>query len=323
MIYKPRCSGLRSAIAIFAAVLSVSALQAADAPATGFADAVLGRWDITVNGSDGAYPSWMEIRLRTEDELMAEFVGRFGSRRHAASVTYTDNQLELRMPVQYEQGGDELVFSGTFEQDRLFGRTRLDDGESVAWHAARAPSLRQTGTREWDSPIALLAGGLSAWTPRSQEHSGCWSLVDGVLSATPPCVDLISNGRYEDFSLTLEFRYPAGSNSGVYLRGRYEVQIQDDRGKALDPLRLGGVYGFIAPALDAAGRPGEWQSMTIELTGRRISVSLNGSDIIVNREIPGITGGALDSEEGSAGPLMLQGDHGPIEFRNIVLTPAR
>ena len=144
-----------------------------------------------------------------------------------------------------------------------------------------------------------------------------------MLRATPPCVDLLSAARYDDFRLRLEFRYPRGSNSGLYLRGRYEVQIQDDRGKAPDPLRSGAIYGFIAPRVNAAGRAGEWQSLAIELLGRRVTVSLNGVAVISHREIPGITGGALDSDEGSPGPLMLQGDHGPIEFRNIVITPAQ
>ena len=109
----------------------------ADAPAPGFADPVLGRWDITVDGPDGSYPSWMEIRLRTETQLMAEFVGRFGSKRHAADVSYTGNQLEVRIPVQYEQGGEELVFIGVLESDRLSGHTRIDDGERSDWTGVR------------------------------------------------------------------------------------------------------------------------------------------------------------------------------------------
>ncbi len=86
-----------------------TAVSVAGAQESGFADPVLGRWDLTVDGPDGIYPSWLEIRLRTESQLMAEFVGRFGSKRHAAHVGYTDNQLEVRVPVQYERGGDELV----------------------------------------------------------------------------------------------------------------------------------------------------------------------------------------------------------------------
>jgi hypothetical protein len=101
------------------------------------------------------------------------------------------------------------------------------------------------------------------------------------------------------------------------------VQIQDDAGKALDPLRMGGVYGFIAPSVDAARVAGEWQTLDVELVGRHVSVVLNGATIIDDEEIPGITGGALDSEEGAPGPIMLQGDHGAIEFRNVTIAPAR
>jgi hypothetical protein len=107
----------------------------------------------------------------------------------------------------------------------------------------------------------------------------------------------------------------------VYLRGRYEVQIQDDAGKAPDPLRIGGVYGFLAPAIIAARAAGEWQTLDVTLTGRRITVVLNGAMIIDAGEIPGITGGAIDSDEDRPGPIMLQGDHGPIQFRRVRLTP--
>ena len=290
-------------------------------PPRGFADPVLGRWDLTVQGPDGDYPSWLEIRLRKETELMAEFVGQFGSKRYAKVVSFADDRLQVRIPVQWERGGDELVFDGTLDGDRLSGRTRIDDGKSFEWTGARAPLLAHTEVEEWGEPVMLIGDGLSGWRPRFERHAGCWSVEGGILSATPPCVDLVTDAQFEDFRLQFEFRYPPGSNSGVYLRGRYEVQIQDDRGLAVDPLRIGGLYGFIAPQTNAAGEPNEWQSMEVELIGRRITVRLNGTEVISQREIPGITGGALDSDEGSAGPIMLQGDHGPIEFRNMVITP--
>jgi hypothetical protein len=311
-----RCA---AAAAFFLAVLA----QAAEPPAPGFGDEVLGRWDLTVQGADGDYPSWLEIRLRTESQLMADFVGRFGSRRHAAAVTFGDGRLEVRIPVQYERGGQEIVLEGALTGDRLSGRIRTGDGDSLAWSGVRAPLLDRTAVVGWGEPVALIGDDLAGWQPRSSRHPGCWTVEDGILSATPPCVDIISTARFDDFRLHLEFRYPPGSNSGAYLRGRYEVQIQDDRGKAPDALRIGGLYGFITPLSNAAGAPHEWQTYDIELVGRRVTVSLNGIEIVSKREIPGITGGALDSDEGSPGPLMLQGDHGPIEFRNIVVTPGR
>jgi len=307
---------------VIAVLLLTGALQA-ETPSPGFADPVLGRWDLTVEGEDGAYPSWLEIRLRSESALMAEFVGRFGSKRHASAATFSGGKLQVRIPVQYERGTEELVFEGSLADGRLSGETRIGDGPGSAWTGVRAPLLARDEVNDWGEPVALIRDDLSGWRPRSAQHAGCWEVADGILRASPPCVDIISESRFEDFRLHLEFRYPPGSNSGVYLRGRYEVQIQDDRGKAVDPLRIGGLYGFIAPRTNAARAPHEWQSYDIELIGRRLTVSLNGIEIISRREIPGITGGALDSDEGSPGPLMLQGDHGPIEFRNIVITPGR
>ena len=322
MEHSSRSVCLRVAAVTVLALLLMDITSAAAAE-PGYADSVLGRWDLTVQGQDGEYPSWFEIRLRTERELMAGFVGRFGSMRHASAVRFSDDALEVRIPPQYETGDDELVFTGTLTDGQLAGSVRTSDGETLAWTGVRAPALVRTGVQRWGEPVELLADGLSRWRQRSDQHPGCWTVQDDVLQATPPCVDLITEARFDDFRLQLEFRYPSGSNSGVYLRGRYEVQIQDDRGKAVDPLRIGGLYGFIAPSENAARAPDEWQTMDITLSGRRLTVLLNDIEIISNREIPGITGGALDSDEGSAGPLMLQGDHGPVEFRNIVLTPAR
>ena len=109
----------------------------------------------------------------------------------------------------------------------------------------------------------------------------------------------------------------------MYLRGRYELQIVDtpQGSTALDS--LGSVYGHIAPSQWAGKGAGEWQTYDVTLVGRTVTVVLNGKTIICEREIPGVTGGALDSDEGAPGPILLQGDHGPVEYRNIVITPAK
>jgi len=306
---------IRNATLAGTAVLFATIAQTAE---PGFADPVLGRWDLTVESSDTSFPSWLEIRLRTEEQLMARLVGQFGSVRHATTVSYRNEELMVSVPVQYERGTEELVFTGSRRADSLIGLVDLN-GSTLPWSGARAPSLERDAEPAWGQPVPLIGSDLSGWRMRQGTDAGCWSVSDGILKATPPCVDIVTDREFDDFQLRLEFRYPPGSNSGVYLRGRYEVQIQDDYGKALDPLRLGGIYGFIAPTDDAARPAGEWQIYEIQLVGRRVTVILNGTEIISNQEIPGITGGALDSHEGSPGPLMLQGDHGPIEYRNIFI----
>ncbi len=302
----------------------VAASSAVAQPPPGFADAVLGRWNLTIEDPAGPYPSWLEVRLRTERELMGRFVGRVGSVRHVSDIAFDAGRLTLRIPVQYETDIDALRFEGTVNGDRIVGTTLAPNGAALRYTATRAPALTPTSSPRWRAATPLTNGrDLTGWTPRSAEHAGCWSMQGGVLSATPPCVDLVTDATFGDFRLHAELRFPPGSNSGISLRGRYEVQIQDDAGKALDPLRMGGIYGFIAPSVDAARAAGEWHTLDVELVGRHVTVVLNGTTIIAGQEIPGITGGALDSNEADPGPIMLQGDHGAIEFRNLTIARPR
>jgi hypothetical protein len=204
----------------------------AQQPAPGFADPVLGRWNLTFETNDGSYPSWLEVQLRTEWQLMGRFVGRFGSARHIAAIDYDNGKLEFRVPVQYEQNADDLYFVGTLDGDRLAGTTVDSSGQTIAWTAVRAPSLERQQARRWSESRELWNGrGLEGWRPRSDEQPGCWSVADSLLVATPPCVDLISERSFEDFRLHVEFKYPEGSNSGLYLRGRYEVRFPGPKRK--------------------------------------------------------------------------------------------
>ena len=139
----------------------------AQKPAPGFADPVLGRWDMTVETSDDNYPSWLEVRLRTEWQLMGRFVGRTGSARHIAAIDYDNGRLEFRVPVQYEQNPDDLVFVGTLDGDRLTGTTVDDSGQAIAWSAVRAPALERQQTRSWGESLELWNGrDLGGWRPR-------------------------------------------------------------------------------------------------------------------------------------------------------------
>ncbi len=152
-----------------------------------------------------------------------------------------------------------------------------------------------------------------------------WIVEKGVLRSLKSGANLLTDKTFGDFKLHIEFRYKQGSNSGVYLRGRYEVQVIDTKSGEPEPInnQFSSVYGFLPPTKMMAKNPGEWQSYDITLVGRLVTIVANGTEVISRAEIPGITGGAINSREGEPGPLMIQGDHGPIDYRNIVITPAK
>jgi hypothetical protein len=284
------------------------------------APAVIGRWDLTVAGLGFPACAWLEVELSGNRTLVGRFVGWWGSARPVSRVEFADGVVRFAIPPQWESGDADLRVEGTLRADTLSG-TMLDPGGSrLTWTGQRAPALRRTTSPEWASPITLFAGGdLSRW----QSPTDNWRVVDGVLTNDKAGGNLVTRDSFRDFKLHLEFRYPKDGNSGVYLRGRYEVQIEDSPPSKVQTEALGAIYGFLPPSEDAAKGPDQWQAYDITLIGRHVTVALNGITVIGNQEIPGVTGGALSCDEGAPGPLMLQGDHGPIAFRNIVLTPAR
>lgn len=312
-----------ASLTFFLLVLTLSAFS--QNPPRGYADAILGRWDLTVQDPMGAYPSWLEISHRTETSLMGRFVGRFGSNRHIAKIEYVNGLLTFQLPPQYEAPGRDLIFQGRLTGDKLEGTTETADGKTINWTGVRAPALARAAVPKWGTPIALFNGkDLTGWKLRAANRGNCWTVENGSLvNSTLPCVDLLTEQNFTDFRLQVEFNIVPGSNSGIYLRGRHEVQIQDDTDRVQDSLRMGGVYGFLRPIRMAGKKPGEWQTYDITFVGRRVTIVLNGQPIINNEEVPGITGGAIDSEEGAPGPILLQGDHGKIMFRKIVITPAK
>lgn len=284
---------------------------------------ILGRWDVTVQGAHGNYPSWFEIS-QDNGQLKGRFVGRVGSARPIAKVSISGGELKFSLPIQYESHKSDLTFAGKLVGGKLEGATNAEDGSTLKWTAVRAPDLKVSGPPQWGKSIQLFNGkDVSGWKARDPKAPNNWKAENGVLVNTAKGTDLITEQTFKNYKLHLEFQYPEKSNSGIYLRGRYEVQIQDDIGKPPSSVFIGGVYGFVTPTTNAGQKAGEWQTYDITLMGRTITVVLNGQTVIENQEIPGITGGALDSNEGEPGPIMLQGDHGPVSFRNVVLTPAR
>ncbi len=284
-------------------------------------DAIVGRWDITIKTPAKNLPSWLEIRPSGRATLVGQFVGDVGSARPISKVDFSDGVMRFSIPPQWEQGDNDMSFEGRLQDDQLAGSMTFPDGRRFNWTGKRAPSLRRQTSPKWAKPVRLFnATDLTGWHALGANE---WRVTNGVLRNTKAGGNLVTDRTFTDFKLHIEFRYPKGSNSGVYLRGRYEVQIEDSPATEPTSVLSGAVYGFIPPSEVAAKKPDEWQSYDITLVGRMVTVVLNGKTVICNREIPGITGGALDSDEGAPGPLFLQGDHGPVEFRNITLTPVK
>ncbi len=283
--------------------------------------AIEGRWDMNILVDGKPQPSWLEVVHSGTKRLVGSYVGISGSARPVSKVTFADNKISFSLPPQWEEEDNDLKFEGTLQGDSLAGNMTAADGKSYQWSATRAPLLRRENAPVWGSPIKLLGtNSMDAWQALGENQ---WTVKNGVLSSPKSGANLVTKEKFNDFKLHIEFRCPKGSNSGVYLRGRYEVQIEDSKGKEPEKHLMGGVYGFLTPNEMAAKDAGEWQTYDITLVGRIVNVVANGKHIICNQEIPGITGGALDSREGEPGPILLQGDHGPIEYRNIVITPAK
>lgn len=285
--------------------------------------ALYGRWDITIRTPGGERPSWLEIEESGRGVIVGRFVGIVGSSRPISRIAAAGDSLHFAIPPQWENGDNDLVVDGRVTNGQLAGRMTFPDGKQYDWTGVRAPLLHRTHAPKWGGPINLLrANDLGGWRAVGGEANQ-WEVKNGVLRSPHSGANIETERTFTDFKLHIEFRYPKESNSGVYLRGRHEVQIQDDYG--LEPWndRFSGIYGFIAPTEIAAKPAGEWQSYDITLIGRQVTVVANGKRVICDQTIPGITGGAIDSREGEPGPLFLQGDHGPVEFRNITITPAR
>ncbi len=282
----------------------------------------LGRWDLTLEGPDREYPSWLEIR-RDGGQLKAEMVGRWGNARPLPKVEVSKHGLTFVSPKEEEASAADMVFEGALVGKTLSGTVNGPDGKVWQWTGRRAPALKTSSEPKWGKPIPLFNGkNLNGWKMKGPGTT-VWKVENSNLITPGNGPELINDSKFEDFKLHVEFKAEADSNSGVYLRGRYEVQIETDSADEPPSHHTGGVYGFLAPVPELPRKPGEWQSFDITLIGRWITVVQNGQTIIDHKEIPGISGGALDSHEELPGPIYLQGsEKGHVAYRSIIITPA-
>lgn len=266
-------------------------------------------------------------------ETKAFVLLRWGSPMWCTDVKVEGNKFSLRHPYGW-------YVEGSVCGDRMFGKmaTYGEDGkvngEFMKLEGWRNPPIKpaKTSDAKFDKPINLLENGLDDWQALGKGRF-CWSFKDGVLSnrvgkkpdgkwSGGACNLVTKRCDFYDFNLSYDVRVPKGANSGVYLRGRYEVQTIDSFGKDLDCHNMAAYYGRVTPAVAAEKPAGEWQHVDVTLYKRHLTVKLNGKTIIDNAPVTGITGGAIDACEFIAGPLYLQGDHTDADYRNMYLRKA-
>lgn len=278
-----------------------------------------GRWDLTIVSPQGTYPSWMEYSDKS-GEPVVRVVGQVASVHQASDVQLNGSHLSFttsewfgkQIPVSWEVSA---VGGG------LAGTQKRSDGVEGQIQGVRAPALNRRPPSSWSAAVPLFDGrDLDGWAPDHPDQNH-WKAENGELLNESAGANLATTRKFDDFKLHIEYNCPANGNSGVYLRGRYEVQVEYEGAGENDRYHaMGSIYGFIAPAIEIPKRPGEWESYDITLIGRRVTVIRDGVKTIDDQEIPGITGGALDSHEGQPGPIYLQGDHtGGMKYRNITI----
>lgn len=304
----------------------------AGAAAAQDAKAFLGRWDMTVTPASGTpYPQWMELTEK-DGKIEGRVQPRGGGWRPILGAKVEG--LKIVVAVSAGRGPAinwELTAAGA---DKLTGVEKRGENDGPALAGARAPKLDRPMPKKWAKPVAIFNGkDLTGWEPIGNVKNNKWVARDGELvndnpevegQRGPGAANLKTTQKWQDFRLHIEVNCPEHGNSGIYLRGRYEVQVGTEGGKLPDH-EMGAIYSHYPPPANAELGLGKWTSFDITLVGRRVTVLRDGKVYHDNVEIPGPTGGALDSNEGEPGPFFLQGDHhGVIRYRNITVSvPAK
>ncbi|MFM8393871.1 MAG: DUF1080 domain-containing protein [Acidobacteriota bacterium] len=324
-------NSLKPSISLFAIVCLLTILcpltslaQSSASPAAA-ADQFLGRWDITGEGRYSNYVYWLEVR-EENGRLSGTFLNRRGSVLPLPEIAINDGELVFSIGARSDQ--PKPVHRARVEEGRLLGRliTGVPDSEEIPWIGLRPPQWGDHNASDkrhrFGTPVQLFNGeNLQNWLLQDPERPSGWTIVDAAMTNEAKANNLISKHQFENFRLVAKYKIEPKSNSGIFLRGRYEVQVVDDFGQEASNLGHAALYSRVKPTLNASLPPGSWQTLEAIIVGNRLTVTLNGKRVHDNILIDGITGGALDSREGAPGPIMIQGDHGKVTFRRIVVTP--
>jgi len=299
-----------------------------------------GMWTLEIeNGSVG----WLQVHSN-DGFTDADLLWQGGSVEPVSNVYFVDNTtLEVTRIREINKSADRKhIVTQTYrfvrKGDKLTGvlsepardGVGLTETKFKGWKLPDVPAAPDLSKVKYGVPIQLFNGkDLTGWKLINPKQANGFKVVDGVLVNDPVNPEgqrvnfgnLRTEKEFEDFKLTLEVNVPEKSNSGVYLRGMYEIQVVDSYGKELDSHNMGGLYSRVKPTVAAEKKGGEWQTMEMILCDRHVTVVLNGKKIIDNQPAYGPTGGAMQADVYKAGPIYLQGDHGKVSYKNLVLTP--
>ncbi len=281
--------------------------------------ALVGRWDFNITRGNSTAAIWLGIKEKDGSlEVWYQPTGGHVYRVNdfkvdGAHLTATVTPAEGSRPAEIL----ELEAAG----DKITGVRKRGDS-TLPLNGVRAPELKRAAPAAWTAPEPLFNGkDLDGWEPMGNPANSHWVVKDGLLVNEQRGANLKSTRKFDDFKVHFEVNCPDHANSGFYLRGRYEVQLEyEPLGDNPPERRIGSIYGRITPK-EMPRTPGEWETFDITLVGRTVTVVRNGVTTIDRQEIEGITGGALDANEGEPGPFYIQGDHtGGLKFRNITVS---
>jgi len=305
---------VRAASVAALAILSITTAGAQKNP-------FLGRWNITPRGENaGVY--WLEVK-EDAGQLSGMFLNRGGSPVKLPSIKIDNGELVWQTDPP-ARGGAAPEFRARAQGETLTGSVKMAT-RTVEFTGARPPkwgTYDANATHKLGTPVELFNGtSMDTWDVQDKSKPMGWSVVEGAMTNSPPSNNLVSKQKFQDFKIHAEYKVAQNSNSGIYVRGRYELQVLDDFGKPPDVHSHMAVYAWHAPLVNASKPVGEWQAMDATIVGNRVTVVLNGKKVQDNSTFEAVTGGALDANELEPGPIMIQGDHDKITYRKVTVTP--
>jgi 3-keto-disaccharide hydrolase len=340
---------------------SFALLVAAGATVFAQQNPYVGRWNLTGTGPDTDKVYWLEVK-QNGTELEGRFLNRTAHATPLAWIRVEGNELVFQYG-RGEGGPEDPVqacgpiYRAHLENGKLIGHhtpepcnlpargaanapaaagrenapapaTAKPPAKTINWVGVRQPTWplsNANGKHTFGKPVVLVGPGvgLEVWGGQTPGKEQGWKVVDGILLNEPPTYNPVSKEKFRDFRIETEFKLDERQNSGLYIRGRYELQLALGTGNPATAGRQGllAIYGWKAPDVNAGKAAGEWQTLEAMVVGNHITATLNGLKVHDNAVLPAMTGGALDNDELAPGPIMIQGDHSRVSFRKMVITP--